>query len=67
MEGENSLWTLERVTTISRTESLSASIATSMAIWQKNTDLRRKNKKCELVSNVTRRNALPKTVKEHSQ
>jgi len=50
-----------------RTGSLSASIATSMAIWQKNADSRRKNKKCELVSNVTSRGTLPKTVKEHSQ
>jgi len=40
--------------TTSRTGSLSASIATSMDIWQKNADPRRKNEKCELVSNVTR-------------
>jgi len=66
-EGKDSPWTLERVTTISRTGSLSASIATSMAIWQKNADPRRKNEKYELVSNVTRRGTLPKTVKEHSQ
>jgi len=53
--------------TISKKRSLSASIATSIAIWQKNADSRRKNEKHELVSNVTRRGILPKTVKEHSQ
>jgi len=58
---------LERVTTISRIESLSASIATSMAIWQKNANPRRKNEKHKLVSNVIRRGTLLKTVKKHSQ
>ena len=53
--------------TISKKRSLSTSIATSIAIWQKNADPRRKNEKRELVSNVTRRGTLPKTVKEHSQ
>jgi len=65
-EGKNSPWTLGKVMTILRMGSLSASTATSMAIWQKNTDPRRKNEKNELVSNVTRRGTLPKTVKEHS-
>jgi len=46
---------------------LSASIATSMNIWQKNTNPRRKNEKHELVSNVTRRSILLKTIKKHSQ
>ena len=50
-----------------RTGSLSDSIATSMAMWQKNADLRRKNEKHELVSNVTRKGTLPKTVKEYSR
>jgi len=53
--------------TISRIESLSALITISTAIWQKNTDPRRKNEKHKLVLNVTRRGTLPKTVKEHSQ
>ena len=66
-ESEDSPWILERVMTISKKRSLSASIATSIAIWQKNADSRRKNEKHELVSNVTRRGILPKTVKEHSQ
>jgi len=33
MESENSLWILERAMTTSKTESLSASIATSTNIW----------------------------------
>jgi len=55
MEGKDSLWTLESPTTISRTESQSASIVTNMDIWQRNASQRKENKKCELVSNVTRR------------
>jgi len=54
MEGENSPWTLERVTTTSGTGSLSASITTSMAIWPKNAG-RRKRKKQGSVSNATKR------------
>jgi len=65
MEGKDSPWTLERVTTISRMKNLSVSITISIAIWQKNTDPRKKNKKRKLVSNV-KKNTLPKTVKEHS-
>jgi len=55
MEGKDSLWTLESPTTISRTESQSASIVTNMDIWQRNASQRKENKKCKLVSNVTRR------------
>jgi len=55
MEGKDSLWTLESLTTISRTESQSASIVTNMDIWQRNASQIKENKKCELVSNVTRR------------
>jgi len=54
MEGKNSPWTLKRVTTTSRMRSLSASITTSMAIWPKNTE-KRKRKKPECVSNTTKR------------
>jgi len=54
MEGEDSPWILERVMTISRMGSLSASIATSTAIWPKNAG-RRKKKKQGSVSNVTKR------------
>jgi len=42
IEDENNPWTLERVMTTSRTESLSASIATNMTIWPKNTGRRKK-------------------------
>jgi len=50
----------------SKTESPSASIATNMDIWQKNANQRRKNKRYELVSNVTRRGTLPRIVKRNS-
>jgi len=49
---------------ISRTESLSASIATSMGIWQKNADQRGKNKKLEHALNVIRKNILLETAKK---
>ena len=55
MEGEISLWILESPMTISRTESLSASIATSMDIWKKNADQRRKNIILGNVSNATKK------------
>jgi len=67
MESEDSPWTLERVMIISGTGSLSTSIAISIAIWQKNADPRRRNEKCKLVSNVTRKGILQKTVKEYNQ
>jgi len=67
MEGEVSLWTLESPTITSRTESLSASIATSMDTWQKNADQRKKNIKLGNVLNVRKKNTLPKTAKEYSQ
>jgi len=44
-------------------ESPSALIATSMAIWQKNTDWKRRNEKHKCVLNATRRGILPKIVK----
>ena len=51
--------------TISKTGSLSASIAISMDTWQRNADQKRRNEKHEYVLNVTRRGTLPKTVKEN--
>jgi len=45
----------------------SASIATSTVIWQRNADQKRRNKKHECVSNVTRRDTLPKIVKGNRQ
>ena len=49
---------------ISRIESLSASIATSMSIWQRNADQRRRNEKPGHALNITRKNILPETAKE---
>ena len=48
---------------ISKMGSPSASIATSMDIWQKNANQKKRNKKHEHVLNVTRRVILPKIIK----
>jgi len=48
---------------ISKMGSPSALTATSMAIWQKNAEQKKRNKKHEYVSNATRRGILPKIVK----
>ena len=66
IEGKDSPQILERAMTTSRIESLSASIATSMGIQQKNTGTR-KRKKPGSVSNVTKRDTLQRTVKGSSQ
>ena len=63
MEDEDSLWTLGSPMRTSKMGSPSASIATSMVIWQRNTNRKRRNEKYEHVSNVTRRGTLPKIVK----
>ena len=63
MEEENNQWTLGSPMIISKTGSLSASIVTSMDIWQRNAEQRRRNKKNKHVLNVTRRGTLSKTVK----
>jgi len=47
----------------SKMGSPSASIATSMVIWQRNANRKRRNEKHKHVSNVTRRSILPKIVK----
>jgi len=60
---EDNQWTLESPTTISKTGSLSASIATSTNTWQKNADQRKRNKKHKRVLNMTRRGILPKTAR----
>ena len=65
MEEENNQWILGSPITISKTGSLSVSIATSMDIWQRNAEQRRRNKKHKCVLNVTKRGILPKTVKEN--
>jgi len=63
MEDEVNLWTLESPMTTSKMGSLSASTATSMDTWPRNTDRRRKNAKLGSVSNVKRRGILQKTAK----
>jgi len=63
MEEEDNQWILGSPMTFSKMESLSVSIATSMDIWQRNAEWRRKNEKHKHVLNVTRRGTLPKTVK----
>ena len=65
--GENSLWILERATTTSKTGNQSVSIATSMGIQLKNVGTRRKKKKQGNVSNMTKKDTLPKTVKGNTQ
>ena len=63
MEEEDNQWTLGSPMIISKTGSLSASIVTSMDIWQRNAEQRRRNKKNKHVLNMTRRGTLSKTVK----
>jgi len=65
MEEEDNQWILGSLTTISKTENPSVLTATSMATWQRSAEQRRKNERQELVSNATRRDTLPKTVKEN--
>ena len=60
MEDEGNPWILGSPTKTSKTGSSSASIATSMDTWQKNTERKRRNEKHEHVSNATRRGILPK-------
>ena len=67
MEDEDNLWTLGSPTRTSRMRSPSVLIVTSMVIWQRNTDQRRRNKKHKLVLNATRRGTLPKIVKGNRQ
>ena len=55
-ESEDSPWTLENPMTISRMENQSVSITTSMNIWQKNANQRRKKEKQGDVSSVTKKN-----------
>jgi len=67
MEDEDNPWTLGSPMKTSKMESPSASIATSMIIWQRNADWKRRNEKHEGVLNVTRRGTLPKTVERNSR
>jgi len=64
---EDNQWILGNLMRISRIRSLSASIATSMGIWQRNANQRRRNKKPGHASNVTRKDISPETAKESKQ
>ena len=61
MEKEDNQWILGSPTRISKTGSLSASIATNMDIWQRNAEQRKGNGRHEPVSNATERDILPRT------
>jgi len=67
MVDENNQWTLESSTRTLKTGSLSVSIVTSMDIWQRNAEQKRRNKKSEHASNVTKKDILPKIVKGNKQ
>ena len=67
MEDKDNQWILGSPMITSRIGSLSVPIVTSMAIWQKNDNWRRKNKKHGCVLNITRRGILPKIAKENRQ
>ena len=67
MEDEDNQWTLGSPTTISKMGSPSASIATSMVIWQRNADQKKRNEKHEHALNATRKGILPKIVKGNRQ
>jgi len=67
VEDEDNQWTLGSLMITTRMESLSASIVTSIDIWQKSTDWKRRNKKHECVLNATRRDILPKIAKGNRQ
>jgi len=63
IEEEDNPWILENLMKTSRMGSPSTSIATSTAIWQKNADWKRRNKKHKCVLNATKKGILPKIVK----
>ena len=67
IESEDNQWILGRPMIISRMGSISISIATSMVIWQRNANQKRKNKKHKHVLNTTRRGTLLKIVKGNRQ
>ena len=67
IKDEDNLWTLGNPMKTSKTGSPSTSIATSMVIWQRNTNQRKRNEKHELALNATRRGTLPKIVKRNSR
>jgi len=66
MEDKDNPWILGSPMKTSKIGSPNTSIATSMVIWQRNTDQRRRNEKHELALDVTRRGILPKIVEGNS-
>ena len=58
-------WTLESPMRTLKMRSLNALTATSMDIWQRNAKQKRRNEKPEHASNVTKKDTLPKIVKEN--
>ena len=66
MEDKDNLWTSESPITTLKMGSQSASIVTNTNIWQKNANQRRKNMKPESVSNITKKDILPRTVEKNS-
>jgi len=63
MVDEDNQWTLESSTRTLKMGSLSASTITSMNIWQKNAEQRRRNEKPEHASNITKKDTSPKIIK----
>ena len=55
MGEEDNQWILGNPMITSKMENQSVLTATSMAIWQRSAEQRRKNKRQELISNVTKR------------
>jgi len=64
MEEEDNQWTLESPTITTRMGSPNASTITSMDIWQKSAERKRKNAKQGHVLNARRKNISPRIVKE---
>jgi len=64
MEDKDNQWILGSPMIISRMGSPSASIATSMVIWQRNANQKRRDEKHKHILNATKRSTLPRTVKE---
>jgi len=67
MEGEDNPWILESPMRISKMGNRNISIATSIDIWQRNASYRRKRGKQGNVSNMTKKDTLPRIVKENNR
>ena len=67
MEGKDSLWTSKSPTRTSKMGNQNISTVTSMDIQKRNAGQRRKREKQENVSNVTKKDILPRIVKGSNQ